>query len=156
ELKALASLKKTDKDILIEEIRVLVRDTAHPRASRRGRGTPGHHDNIAITDFKAGSRMAGKDMPVRFSLTLANYGRSDAKVELDIVDELTDQRYPDIDFTPAEIKLPPGGSPIGVTFDKRFPGLPEWAQQGDKIDKEGKSQSYFLYLSARIKDIRGQ
>src|SRR5262249_47720153 len=133
-----------DKELKIEDLKVFVRDTAHPRVPRGPRhGQPPCHDNIALTDFRAGTRVAGKDMPVQFALTIANYATRDAEVDIDVIDMTTGQRLPDIDFNPPMPVKVPSGSPITAHFDKRFPELP---------GRDG----YFVQLAAKIKEIRGQ
>ena len=58
-----------------------------PRGPRHN--VPPCHDNIALTDFRPGTRVAGKDMPVQFALTIHNYATRDAEVDIDVIDTTT-------------------------------------------------------------------
>src|SRR5262249_16982466 len=53
-------------------------DTAHPYRTDVQK-TPLYHDNLAIVDLKPETRVAAKDMPVQFTVTVANYGVSERK-----------------------------------------------------------------------------
>src|SRR5262249_43290646 len=115
DLKMLAAWKKIDTlakldELKIDELKVSLRDTAHPyRGSRPG--IPVAHDNLAITDFRAATRVAGKDMPVLFTVTIANYGAREAEVNVDIYDNATGTAFLDIDFNPTmPVKISPGSS----------------------------------------------
>jgi hypothetical protein len=53
-------------------------DTAHPYRNDIQK-TPLYHDNLAIVDFRPETRVAAKDMPVQFTVTVANHGVSERK-----------------------------------------------------------------------------
>jgi hypothetical protein len=53
-------------------------DTAHPYRSDLQR-TPLYHDNLAIVDLRPETRIAAKDMPVMFTVSVANHGVSERK-----------------------------------------------------------------------------
>ncbi len=114
-------------------------DAAHPY---RGQGgvVPANHDNVSIIDFRAGTRVAGKDMPVTFAVTVANNGTREATVNVAAHNETDGQPMHEVDFNPSmPIKIA-ANSTATVTFDKRFnPGLKD-------------NESYFANLSARLED----
>jgi hypothetical protein len=53
-------------------------DTAHPFRNELQK-TPLHHDNLAIIDLKPETRVVARDLPVQFTVTVANYGASERK-----------------------------------------------------------------------------
>jgi hypothetical protein len=59
-------------------VQVYLVDTADPA---RGPGTPVplHHDNLGITDLRAETRVAAKNMPVQFTVSVMNFGKEEQK-----------------------------------------------------------------------------
>jgi len=113
ELLALAKLKKN-------EIKIRAIDTAHPQRAANQGGFPKSHDNVGIVDLRPSTRIAGKNMPVRFTVELRNFSGSPAEVTLVAKDENTGKDMLDVDFNPHNpIKISPGQS-TSVTFEKRF------------------------------------
>src|SRR5436305_8368206 len=53
-------------------------DTAHPDRNQSQR-TPLYHDNLALVELRPETRVAAKDMPVQFTVTVANHGVSERK-----------------------------------------------------------------------------
>jgi hypothetical protein len=58
------------------EIRLI--DTAHPKRSEMQRVAQ-YHDNLGIVELRPETRVAAKDMPVQFTVTVANYSPSERK-----------------------------------------------------------------------------
>src|SRR5262249_38352837 len=89
ELRGLARMKKVDVDdkkneLKTEDMKVYVKDVAHPYRPARASGAAlGAHDNLALTEFRPATRVAGKDMPVTFNLAIVNYGTKEAEVSVD-------------------------------------------------------------------------
>jgi hypothetical protein len=59
-------------------VQIYLVDVAHPYRSDVQK-TPLYHDNLAIVDLRPETRLAAKDMPVQFTVTVANYGVSESK-----------------------------------------------------------------------------
>src|SRR5262245_1896810 len=112
--KLLAQMAKDQPDLKIRMI-----DTVHPyRLSGQG-GLPLSHENIGITDIRAGTRVAGKDMPVVFTVTLANYSAREAEVNLAVFHDGSERL--DADFSPSlPVKIPAGSADTKVSFELRF------------------------------------
>jgi hypothetical protein len=53
-------------------------DAAHPYRSELQK-TPLFHDNLAIVELRPETRVAARDMPVQFTVTVANFGASERK-----------------------------------------------------------------------------
>ncbi|MCI0378878.1 MAG: BatA domain-containing protein [Gemmataceae bacterium] len=132
--KLLVEMAKDRPDLKIRLI-----DAVHPyRTSGQG-GVPLAHDNVGIVDLVAGTRVAGKDMPVAFTLTLANYSAREAEVNVVIYEDKTGNERHDVDFNPPmPIKIPAGSTDVKVNFDMRFsPAI-----------RAG--ETYFEQISARL------
>jgi hypothetical protein len=108
--KMLVQLAKEHGDLKIRMI-----DTAGPRHRQAGQGgAPSPNENVGIVDIRAGTRVVGKNMPVDFTVTLANYSAREVKVDLAIFDEGTERL--DADLTPENpIKIPAGSTDTKVT-----------------------------------------
>lgn len=122
------------------EIEIRLRDVAHPfRIDGQG-GVPLSHDNIGIVDLRAGTRIAGKDMPVSFTITVANYSAREADVNVAIFDDSNGQEMLQVDFNPSMPLKIPAGSTASATFEVRF----NPAIKGN--------ESYFAQISARLEN----
>lgn len=135
------SLKKElSKLASAPETEIRMRDVAHPfRIDGQG-GVPLSHDNIGIVDLRAGTRIAGKDMPVSFTITVANYSAREADVNVAIFDDSTGQEMLQVDFNPSMPLKIPAGSTASAAFEVRFnPAIKA-------------NESYFAQISARLEN----
>ena len=143
--KELLEMVKKNKDIKIRLI-----DTALPaRAATQG-DYPPSNDNVGIVDFRPDTRIAGHKMPVRFTVSIANYSGKQVEVSLTARNEDTGKDMLQVDFDmvkakedKSRIRLSPE-SVTDVTFDFGdikhdlfFPDL-----------KQGESR--FAHLSVRL------
>jgi hypothetical protein len=64
--------------VMAKDIRINLVDTAHPFRSDLQK-TPLYHDNLAVVELRPETRVAAKDAPVQFSVTIANHGASERK-----------------------------------------------------------------------------
>jgi len=71
-------LRKAIDELSRADVRINLIDTAHPYRNDLQK-TPLYHDNLAIIDFHPETRVAARDMPVQFTITVANYGASERK-----------------------------------------------------------------------------
>src|SRR5207245_8248823 len=71
-----------------KDMKLFLFDTAHPERAQR-EALPLAHDNIGITDLRAGTRLVGRAMPVSFTATIENFSGREADVQLAIFDDLT-------------------------------------------------------------------
>src|SRR5262249_35740587 len=146
ELANLVKMKKKDDEstkLKIDDLRVRIMDVAHPFWGKRP-GTPDSHGNLALVDFRAGSRVAGKDMPIVFTAEVANFGNREAEFNIDVFDVETGERRRAVVFSEREggkggfpAKIAPGQK-LKATFDKRFPGRPG-------------QDTYYVHLMAKLK-----
>jgi hypothetical protein len=80
-------------------------DASHPYRSEFQK-TPLFHDNLAIVDLRPETRVAARDMPVQFSVTVANFGTSERKnVRVALKVNGADRLEGDVSVT-----VPPGGT----------------------------------------------
>ncbi|MCS7046770.1 MAG: BatA domain-containing protein, partial [Gemmataceae bacterium] len=124
------------------ELKLFLYDTALPERAA-GQPLPLAHDNVGIADFRAGTRVAGKAMPVSFAATIINYSGRESEVHLRIEDEAGHERE-DIDFhPPMPVRISPFSSLL-VTFEMRF--TPQLKA----------NEPYFAQITARLKsrDLR--
>jgi Aerotolerance regulator N-terminal len=105
-----------DKD----RVKVWMKDVAHPIRSSGAGGIPLAHDNVGIVDLRAGTRVAGKGMPVTFAITLANYSAHEASVYVAVYDDATGQEMLQVDFNPPLPLKVRSGETATATFDVRF------------------------------------
>jgi hypothetical protein len=134
--KALVGMGETYKDM-----KLMLYDAAEkPRQTGPG-GYPPSHDNVGIVELRPSTRIVGKGMPVHFTMGIANYGGSEATVDVGIFDEGTGKERQEVDFTPSKpFKVAPG-EVISVGFDMRFtPTIKA-------------NESYFAHVSARLRSI---
>jgi hypothetical protein len=151
------------------DLKVRMIDTVHPYRQSGHGGIPLSHENVGIADIRSGTRVAGKDMPVTFTVTLANYSAREAEVNLVIVEDalgtLPKERF-DVDFTPSmPVKIPAGSVDSKVTFEIRFnPQIKagetyfaqisarlESAQRG-KLENDGLAQDNVRHAAVEIRD----
>jgi hypothetical protein len=131
--KTLVGLGKDYKDM-----KILLHDAAHPGRLPGQGGYPLSHDNVGLVDLRPSTRVVGKNMPVHFTLTVANYSGREAEVNVIIVDERTGNQKFDVDFDkPMPLKIGPSDT-VTVGFDRRFEA-PVKAKE-----------THFEYLSARL------
>jgi hypothetical protein len=124
-----------DKD----RVKLWMKDVAHP--DRQPGANPGVHDNVGIVDLRASTRVAGKGMPVTFTITIANYSAREASVRIAVHDEHGAERQ-EIDFNPPlPLKIRPEETAT-ASFDIRFE--PE-IKTGEK---------YFAQLSATLQSAQ--
>jgi len=115
-------------------------DVAYPLWAK-GQGAVRSQDNIGILDFRAGTKVAGKAMPVGFTATIANFSGREAEMEVKIYDENNGREMQEIDLNPPmPLKISPA-STATVTFEVRF----------DPTIKA--SEPYFAQISARLKSV---
>jgi hypothetical protein len=129
---ALLGLVKTS------DIEIKLMDAAHPPRTLDQGGFPLSHDNVGIVDFRAGTRVVGKGMPVTFTVTIANYSAREADVTLTIFNDNTGQEMLQADFLDRTmpLKIPAGKTDEKVSFEVRL----------DPPLKEG----HFAHISARL------
>ncbi len=131
--KALVGLGQSYKDMKIH----LYDCAEKPRQTGPG-GYPPSHDNVGIVELRPSTRIVGKGMPVNFTMTVANYGGSQAEVNAVVYDEWTGQERLEVNFTPPmPLKIGPGETAT-VSFDMRF--SPQMKA----------NVPYFAYISARL------
>jgi hypothetical protein len=125
-----------------ERVKVWVKDVANKDREPGATGVPPAHDNVGIVDLRAGTRVIGKGMPVTFTITLANYGASEASVFVGVYDDVTGSEQFQADFNPPlPLKVRPGETTT-ATFDVRFnPNL--------KADEK-----HFAQISARLESAQ--
>jgi len=112
--KSLQALADSSKDLKIFNY-----DVAHPDRGA-GQTMPLAHDNIGITELRAGTRVAGRGMPVSFSAVVTNYSGREADVRLRAYDDASGDEMQDIDFNPPMPVKVPAFSNLTVHFDVRF------------------------------------
>lgn len=148
------------------DLKIRLIDVVHPYRVKDQGGIPLSHDNVGIVDLRPGTRVAGKDMPVTFTLTLANYSSREAEVNVVIYDDATGQERLDVDFTPAmPLKIPAGSLDTKATFEMRFnpqikPGEPYFAQisarlesaQRGKLENDGLEGDNVRHAVVEVRD----
>jgi hypothetical protein len=121
-----------------------LKDVASPTRAGEAKGTLKANENLAITDFRAGARIVGQDMPVEFEATITNFDSEERAVNVVAFDENTGKQMFEVDFKDVMPVRVPGGGTARVSFNKRFP----WNL------KPG--ESYFVNISMRIVKENGQ
>jgi hypothetical protein len=71
-----ARIKQEIDGIVADGIHLNLLDTVDPPRSQN-RGVAQHHDNIALVDLRASSRVVASDIDVVFTATIVNYGKSE-------------------------------------------------------------------------------
>ena len=134
--KNLQSMVDSQKDM-----KLFLFDTAHPDRAQ-GQALPLAHDNIGITELRAGTRVAGRAMPVNFTATITNYSGREADVQLRIYDDAVEQELPQVDFNPPMPVRVSAFSSLTVSFDLTFnPTIKS-------------TEAYFARISARLKSAQ--
>jgi hypothetical protein len=123
-----------------KHLRIRLIDTVHPYRTAALGGYPQSHDNVGIVELRPSTRIAGKNMPVNFTATLANYSGREVEVNLVVYNENNGTPIHEAAQSinpPMPLKLPPASTKT-VNFDLRFnPAL-----------KAG--ETYFSHISARL------
>jgi hypothetical protein len=73
-----AGLFKKLEELSTAKVKVNLVDTAHPYRCDV-QPTPLYHDNLAVVELRPETRIAARNTPVQFSVTVANYGASERK-----------------------------------------------------------------------------
>jgi len=128
-----------------ERVKLWMKDVAHPERLPGTGGIPTAHDNIGIVDLRASTRVAGKGMPVTFTITVANFSAREANVNVKVYDNNSGNEKQEVaqEFNPPlPLKIRPDETTT-ATFDVRFyPNV--------KADEK-----YFAQISARLESAQG-
>ena len=73
-----AGLFKKLEELSTAKVKINLVDTAHPYRNDLQQ-TPLYHDNLAVTELRPETRIAARNTPVQFSVTVANYGASERR-----------------------------------------------------------------------------
>src|SRR6266851_2442087 len=73
-----AGLFKKLGELTAAKVKVNLVDTAHPYRSDLPQ-TPLYHDNLAVIELRPETRIAARNTPVQFTVTVVNYGASERK-----------------------------------------------------------------------------
>jgi hypothetical protein len=121
-------------------VKVRLTDTAPPpRPAGAQPGAPPYNENLAIIDMRPSTRVAGKGMPVMFTVTVANFSPRDTEVLVTAHDDATGTERFDVTFNERMPLKVPAGETATCSFElKFFPDL-----KGDN-DRE------FAHISARL------
>ncbi len=118
--------------------KVHLEDTAHPFRVKDHREVPVYHDNVGIVDMRPNTRVTGKGMPVKFTVTVANFTTRETDVQVVVHDDATGDERLDVTFNERmPLKVPPGETAT-CSFDLSF--FPELKE----------NESFFASLSARL------
>jgi hypothetical protein len=117
-------INKAIEKLVESGIHLSLIDTAHPYRGS-GRQVALHHDNLAITDLHAESRVVAEGVETEFSVTIRNYSSSDKKTFLHIkVDGDANKGFAGsrpIDRVPADDSVT---EKFTLIFAKKKPSLP--------------------------------
>lgn len=112
-------------------VKIRLVDTAHPYRVEGQGGIPISHDNVAIVDLRPSTRVAGVNMPVNFTITLANYGTQDTPVHVAIHEAIKGEELKQVDLKlptgqendlgPGVVMVPAGSTETTASFELRFP-----------------------------------
>jgi len=105
-----------------ERVKLWMKDVAHPERQPGASVAPLAHDNIGIVDLRASTRVAGKGMPVTFTITVANYSPREANVNIAVYDGKGNENHEiggDKFNPPLPLKVRPEETAT-ATFDVRF------------------------------------
>src|SRR5437899_6979133 len=75
-LKSLDQLSKGSEKLAKNKVKINLIDTAHPFRSETQRSAL-YHDNLAVVELRPETRVVAEGMPVQFTVTVANYSRSE-------------------------------------------------------------------------------
>src|SRR5205085_3767280 len=85
-------------------------DVAYPLWTK-GQGAVRSQDNVGLLDLRAGTKVAGKAMPVNFTATIANFSGREAEVQLIVYDDATGREMLEVDFNPPmPLRISPANS----------------------------------------------
>jgi hypothetical protein len=159
--KLLLQMAKERSDLKIRLI-----DAVYPYRSAGQGGSPLSHENVGIVDVRSGTRVAGKDMPVTFTVTLANFSAREAEVNVVVFDDAKGKEKFEVDFSPSmPVKIPAGSIDTKVNFELRFaPQIKagethfeqisarlESAHRG-KLEADGLAQDNVRHAAVEIRD----
>ncbi len=125
-----------------KDMKLYLFDTAHPDRAA-GQAIPLNHDNIGISELRAGTRVAGRAMPVSFTATVTNYSGREMDVQLVIFDDASGQEKLEVDFNPPMPVKVSAFSSLTVNFEMRFNNPPLKA-----------GVPHFEQISARLKNAQ--
>jgi hypothetical protein len=119
------SLHKALRELRAGKVKIRPTDVAHPYRLKGQGGVPLSHDNVAITDLRANTRVIGKGMPVTFTVEVSNFGSRDENINVLVFDDATGKELQQIDFNPSmPLRVQPDKT-IKATFEMRlFPEIP--------------------------------
>jgi len=131
---------ETQKDALLklakgEDVFPVLQDCVYPYRLKDQGGVPLSRDNVGIVDLRASTRVAGKGMPVTFTVTVANYSSRERQVTIPIYNDKKGVEYFEID--PIQLKIP-ADSTASASFDMRF------------YDEVKATESTFVQISAHL------
>lgn len=147
--KALVDLGQSHKDIKIHLI-----DTVHEYRTAGLGGYPRAHNNVAVLDVRPSTRVAGKNMPVSFTVTMRNDSGEPIDVRAVVRDEASGREMNEVDFNPPmPMKLPPMTT-VTATFDYRFDPQPNMAANliGKAPGAAKPAEPYYALLSVALKN----
>jgi hypothetical protein len=159
------SLQKMLHQLATSKVKIWLRDTVHPYRLPGQGGIPASHDNIGILDLRPGTRVAGKDMPVSFTVEVGNFSAREANVNVTIFDDFSGQEMLQVDFNPPMPVKIPAGTTVKASFELRFnPQIKanetyfaqisarlESAQRG-KLDNDGLAEDNVRHAAVEIRD----
>jgi hypothetical protein len=136
------------KNVLVQlaktpEVEVVLVDTVHPYRTAAQAGIPVSHDNIGLIDLRAATRVVGKDMPVLFTATVANYSAREARVNIAVFDGKSGgEKFEVAPFfqPPMPLKVPAGAT-ASASFPVSFPEI------------KGRER-YFAQIAAYLEDAQ--
>lgn len=136
--KELLDLVKDHRD----NVKVRIIDTVHPQRAAAQGGYPPSRDSVGIVDVRPSTRIAGKNMPVMFTVSVHNFSGKYVEAMLVARDETTGKDMREVNYNPQNpIKLPPATT-TNVTFLHRF--APEIKG----------NESHFAHLSLRLTNLQ--
>src|SRR5262249_52254622 len=95
-------------------------DTAHPFREGAQAANPASHKNVAIVDIRPSLRVASRGQPVVFTMTVANYGREEAEVQVKVYNEVTGTEQLNATFKERMPLKVPAGEMRTCSFDVPF------------------------------------
>jgi hypothetical protein len=119
------SLHKALRELRADKVQIRPTDVAHPYRIKGQGSVPLSHDNVALTDLRANTRVIGKGMPVTFTVEVSNFGSRDENINVLVFDDATGKEMQQIDFSPAmPLRVQPDKT-LKATFEMRlFPDIP--------------------------------
>jgi hypothetical protein len=133
--KSLVTMGQASKDMKIQ-----LYDAAEKARQTGSGGFPASHDNVGIVDLRPSTRIVGKGMPVNFSLSVTNFGASEAQVKAVIYDE--NKGREEFEVEQMVLNVAPGET-LTKNFEMRF--MPQIKA----------NEIYFAHISARLLSTNG-